>query len=456
MAFEFGGTGDLYTANNSETQALLDYAREERAKFEQECELRENVDAMSFLDGASAEQRHDVFFNLSSIMFTNGCNGNCDICLVDAKPGITKQISTESAEEFISEHHQTPGLLYRERIGVVPYYRSDLLDHPDAFKISEMIRRGAGDPAWNEMNVKQYNYTHLPPHAIEPLLKHMTEHIIGMVKDFLDDKDLDPRKTPDFIVSVVNNNEERATKLRRVVTDSVLNNTAIMAQWAECSPTELMSLINYLLDTYCFAPRNNGYKLSDHGRHYPGDHVPVEELNIPLPCKEGVMLTPDGIVSNIYVLPTNDNPTGALELPFAGTGKVFRRSEEFTHDGILMKLLQGESPEIVLSSLRNSIVGGPEGVPASILTPRNELLREAQCWNEYMRLDKIFKRKRDSSMSLVYAMSQDSPAGLEKFGQRIVEAYQILQRTGNSDPRAAAYLKRTLDRIMNEPLSLLF
>lgn len=447
MAFEHSSA---YNYNDSiegggETQALLEYARAARAEFERNQELVESVDVMRFLDGATPKQRQEIFQNFGIAMFSDGCNGDCDICMVDANHGIKEQISPDSAEALLDEHQRTPGVSYSQKISLVPYMGSDLLDYPYPFEIARKIEQGAGTPSWDEDRVRARYYTHLPPHAIEPQLKHMSDSIVKMVRSSFFSGEINPNDAPYFVVSVTNNNVDRTSQFRRAVTEIVREKLG--------NPSgHTMAYVDELLDEHCFAYRNDGSQLVDLGRHYPGDDTPIDDLTIMKSCPEGVMITPNGITSKVFTLPTNDNTTGMLGMPFDQTGKVFKLDKMMMYDEMLDKLSAGEPTEIVMSSLRSSVVSGIEGVPEEILSPRNELLREAFCWYNFMFSDKLMKSQYGQDASLLHEISV-IPGALKQFNLRLLEARVILKRTKDSDPRAAAYLKRTLDRIMHTNLA---
>ena len=189
------------------------------------------------------------------------------------------------------------------------------------------------------------------------------------------------------------------------------------------------------------------------GRNYPGDHVPVQDLAIQQPFSEGVYIDPNGIRSIVYVLPTENNPTGTLEMSYSETKRVFKRTgyaRPHIESTLKDQVIYEEDPSI-LPSLRNSIVGDPEDLAGDILTPRNELLREAFAWRNFecsiLRDIQKFGRARFES-------ELKASGTLDEIRARWDETIEILNRTYDSDERSAEYLTLVLNQ-MSDMITLL-
>jgi|GEM_PF-2931557 len=434
-----------------------DCARAERAKFAEELQTREQVDAGQFLDGVSPNSRQLIFQNLSKIALTKGCNGRCSFCSVCANPGITKQLSYDSVAPIIAEFHQTHAADYNRRTMLEPFLDSELLDWGevdgngsitrDFRDILECLERSLVKTPQDHPNTNGLGFTkfmtHVPPHSAEALLEFLSntksaqEYEDDVIKPFIS-----------LRISQTENNKELVSRLKEKLMKRLI------ARYGMRSNTQQYEK-DMSVEIGSEDDNQAGSHLCHIGRNYPGDSTPIEELDVGPVHSEGVMLTPDGFVSRVWVLPTDDNPRGVLEIPFSeDTGVIARYDPRMKHlDNIKSKRGTPEDGifQCLMPTLRDTLIAtNDHAIVEDYLTPRNEILREAAVWNSFecgikthKKLDKIIEQ-------------YSQPEYYQHIMERLAQTNAILDTHAgeiSDDDRVVKYLRETKARL-NQLLGL--
>ena len=433
-------------------RSLEECAAAERTKFVEDLKAREQIDARQFFDGMSPKSRELIFKNMSKIAYTKNCNGRCKFCSVCAEPGITKQLSYDSTEPIITEFQQTHAADYARRHSLDPFLAGDLLDwgevdengnitrdFRDVLRIMErgLIMGPYDDPKAEPLAFTKF-MTHVPPHSAEVLL------------EFLSTTKTAQEYTQDFIkpyislrISQTESNSElveliKEKLMRRMVgTYGIRNNTQ-----------EYQRLISANIGGGGPAFSGSLYHV---GRNYPGDHVPIEDLDIGPLHSEGVMLTPDGLVSHIWVLPTNENPRGILEIPFSEeTGVIARYDPRMKHlaDSQSGRVnAQTDIYQALMPTLKSTLIATHDhAATKDYLTPRNELLREAFAWNSFE--NTIRTHKEQGEVAKRFSL----PDRYRLITDRLMQTEDILNRYMEQNPdggddRVVGYLRHARERV---------
>lgn len=420
--------------------SLDECAAAEHDKFAAEVKTRERVDAMQFVDCLDDGEQQTILGNLVGIPLTDACNGRCKFCSVCARPGIKKQFTWDSAVRLVKKFNHASRQTDFQKSQILFYYNTDQLDWEETDDSGNVVHDSHDLARFVERKhrtTKTAGVTHLPPHGINGLLKQMSDELAFAVNNI-------GVATYPLNISITDDNADLIAKFRDRLIRDVIKKCNVPEEYVKEAHANLYQETERL-----FYDRRKPGMLSHIGWNYPGDHVPVQDLILQQPFAEGVYIDPNGIESVIHVLPTEENKTGTIQMPYSATGKVFKRIGCYTRSHIASTLSENildHSEPAILPSLRNSIVGNPEDLAGGggILTPRNELLREAFAWRNF-ECSIIHDRQKLGTAKFESELAVSDT--LAEMRTRLYETIEILNRTHENDARATEYLEYILNEM---------